>query len=325
MAAIIEIQDLHVSYSSRDGELHPALAGISLGLMPGEILGVLGESGSGKSTLAAALVGLLASNGCITGGTVFFEGENLPDSTTEALRQVRGRRIAVIFQEPSLALHPTMRLGEQVRQVLAAHGWTSKSSREKTHEAFAAVFPTEADRFLRSYPHQLSGGQRQRVLIAQAIACGPNVIIADEPTASLDPTTQMEILELFRALKKKLGLTMIFITHNPALLAGFADRLLVLYGGRVVELGPAETVLASPRHPYTKALFQAIPASVEASGTNRKAKLLAIEGDSSPSSLPRAGCRFEPRCTERMAVCKLREPTLVNVGSAHTVACVRYE
>jgi oligopeptide/dipeptide ABC transporter ATP-binding protein len=326
MAAILEIQDLRVSYSSREGELHPALAGINLDLSPGEILGVLGESGSGKSTLAAALVGLLAGNGRITGGAVFFEGKNLPDSATEALRQIRGRRIAVIFQEPSLALHPTMRVGQQVRQVLAAHGWTSSaSSQEKTREAFAAVFPTGADRFLKSYPHQLSGGQRQRVLIAQAIACGPSVIIADEPTASLDPTTQMEILDLFRALKKKMGLAMIFITHNPALLAGFADRLLVLYGGRVVELGPAETVLASPRHPYTKALFQAIPASLDATETNRKAKLAAIEGDSSPSSLPRAGCCFEPRCPERMDVCKLRQPTLVNVGSAHTASCVRYE
>lgn len=326
MAAIIEIQDLYVSYSSREGELHPALAGISLGLMPGEILGVLGESGSGKSTLAAAVVGLLARKGHITEGTVFFEDKNLSHATTEELRQIRGRRIAVIFQEPSLALHPTMRVGEQVRQILAAHGWTSKSAlREKTRGAFATVFPGEADRFLKSYPHQLSGGQRQRVLIAQAIACGPSVIIADEPTASLDTATQMEILEVFRTLKKKLGLAMIFITHNPALLAGFADRVLVMYGGRVIELGPAETVLASPRHPYTKALFQAIPASVEASGTNRKPTLLTIEGDSSPSSLPPAGCCFELRCKERMDICKMREPMLVNVGNAHIASCFRYE
>jgi oligopeptide transport system ATP-binding protein len=324
MAVILEIQDLCVSYSSREGDLHPALAGIGLDLMPGEILGVLGESGSGKSTLAAALIGLLAVNGYITGGTVFFEGKSLPDST-EALRQIRGRRIAAIFQEPSLALHPTMRVGDQVRQVLAAHGTSRSSLQEKVRQAFAAVFPGEADRFLESYPHQLSGGQRQRILIAQAIACGPGVIIADEPTASLDPTTQMEILELFRTLKKKLDLAMIFITHNPALLAGFADRVLVLYGGRVVEFGPAESVLGSPRHPYTKALFQAIPAGVQANEANRKLRLLAIEGDSSPSSLPRVGCCFEPRCAERMDICKQREPTLVNVGSTHTVACVRYE
>jgi peptide/nickel transport system ATP-binding protein len=326
MASVLEIQDLHVSYQSRKGDLRPALAGVSLCLLPGEILGVLGESGSGKSTLGAALVRLLPPNGRITRGAVLFEGKDLLQSNSEELRQIRGGRIALIFQEPSLALHPTMRAGEQVRQVLAAHGSAGKSAlRERTRQVFAAVFPGDADRVLQSYPHQLSGGQRQRVLTAQAIACGPSVIIADEPTASLDPTTQMEILGVFRTLRERLGLAMIFITHNPALLAGFADRVLVLYGGRVVELGPAGTVLASPRHPYTKALFRCIPASFEVGVNGRKTKLPAIAGDSSPSSLPPEGCCFEPRCTERMDICKEREPALVNVGEAHTVSCFKYE
>jgi oligopeptide/dipeptide ABC transporter ATP-binding protein len=242
------------------------------------------------------------------------------------LRQIRGARIALIFQEPSLALHPTMRAGEQVRQVLAAHGSPGKRAlNERTRQVFAAVFPEEADRLSQSYPHQLSGGQRQRVLIAQAIACRPCVIIADEPTASLDPTTQMEILGLFRTLREKLGLAMIFITHNPALLVGFADRVLVLYGGRVVEWGPAATVLGSPRHPYTKALFQSIPQSFDESESRRKAKLPAIAGDSSLSSLPREGCCFEPRCAERMAICRGREPALVNVSETHKVSCYKYE
>ena len=325
MAFVLEIRDLHVSYRSREEVLRPALAGVSLGLLPGEILGVLGESGSGKSTLATALVRLLPPNGHITRGAVLFEGKDLLQSKSEELRQIRGGRIALIFQEPSLALHPTMRAGEQVRQVLAAHGSRAKSAlRERTREVFAAVFPGETDRVSQSYPHQLSGGQRQRVLIAQAIACGPSVIIADEPTASLDSTTQMEILGVFRTLREKLGLAMIFITHNPALLVGFADLVLVLYGGRVVELGPAATVLASPRHPYTKALFQSIPASFEESVNGRKTRMLAIAGDSSPSSLPREGCCFEPRCTERMDICKEREPALVKVGEAHTASCFKY-
>jgi peptide/nickel transport system ATP-binding protein/oligopeptide transport system ATP-binding protein len=326
MASVLEIRDLHVSYRSREGVRCPALAGVSFDLMPGEIMGVLGESGSGKSTLAVSLVRLLPGNGKITRGDVRFEGKNLLQANSEELQQIRGRRISLIFQEPSLALHPTMRVGEQVRQVLAAHSSLNKSAlNERTRQVFAEVFPEEADRISRSYPHQLSGGQRQRVLIAQAIACGPSVVIADEPTASLDPATQMEILGVFRTLREKLGLAMIFITHNPALLSGFADRVLVLYGGQVVECGPAATVLASPQHPYTKALFASIPAVFDERGNGRKTKLPVILGDSSHSSFPRGGCPFEPRCTDRMDVCREREPALVNLGASHTVSCFKYQ
>jgi oligopeptide/dipeptide ABC transporter ATP-binding protein len=326
MASVLEIQDLHVSYRSREGGFLPALAGVSFGLMPGEILGVLGESGSGKSTLAVSLLRLLPGNAKILRGTVHFEGQDLLQAKPEELQQIRGRRISLIFQEPSLALHPTMRVGEQVRQVLAAHGAPGKNAlRERTRQVFAEVFPEDTDRIARSYPHQLSGGQRQRVLIAQAIACGPAVVIADEPTASLDPATQMEILGVFRSLREKLGLAMIFITHNPALLFGFADRVLVLYGGRVAELGPAATMLVSPRHPYTKALFASLPAAGDVGGSVPRKQLPVIPGDSSAASLPRRGCCFEPRCTERMDICKDREPALVNVNVSHTVSCFKYE
>ena len=326
MASVLEIQDLHVSYRSRQGALCPALNGVSFGLMPGEILGVLGESGSGKSTLAVSLVQLLPGNAEITRGAVHFEGKDLLQSKPEELQQIRGRRISLIFQEPSLALHPTMRAGEQVRQVLAAHSSPGKSAlNERTRQVFAEIFPEEANRISRSYPHQLSGGQRQRVLIAQAIVCGPSVVIADEPTASLDPATQMEILGVFRTLRERLGLAMIFITHNPALLCAFADRVLVLYGGQVVECGPAETVLASPRHPYTKALFQSIPAVSEGRRNGRNTRLPVILGDSSQSSLLRGGCPFEPRCTERISICREREPALVNLSESHVVSCFKYE
>src|SRR5260370_6799555 len=217
MASVLEIQDLHVSYRSREGVLCPALAGVSFDLMPGEIMGVLGESGSGKSTLAVSLVRLLPGKGNITRGAVYFEGKDLLQAKPEELQQIRGRRISLIFQEPSLALHPTMRAGEQVRQVLAAHSASGKSAlSERTRQVLAEVFSADADRISRSYPHQLSGGQRQRVLIAQAIACGPSVVIADEPTASLDPATQMEILGGFQTLKERLALPMIFIPPNPA-------------------------------------------------------------------------------------------------------------
>jgi oligopeptide/dipeptide ABC transporter ATP-binding protein len=326
MAFVLEIQDLHVSYRLGEEDLRPALAGIRFELMPGEILGVLGESGSGKSTLAAAIVRLLPANGHITKGAVHFDGKDLLQAEPEELRQIRGGRISLIFQEPSLALHPTLRVGEQVRHVLAAHIASSKNAlREKTLQVLATVFPEEAKRISWSYPHQLSGGQRQRALIAQAIACGPRMIIADEPTASLDATTQMEILGVFRTLKEELGLAMIFITHNPALLAGFADRVMVLYGGRIIELGPAATVLASPRHPYTKALFQSIPASLEERENSRKTRLPAIAGDWSPLTSRREECSFAPRCAERMDVCGAREPELVSLSETHTVSCFKYE
>ncbi len=326
MASVLNIHELHVSYRSREGVLCPALAGVSFSLKLGEILGVLGESGSGKSTLAAALVRLLPANGDITRGAVHFEGKELLQSKPEELREIRGGHIGLIFQEASLALHPTMRVGEQVRQVLAAHSPLGKSAlRDRTSELFRMLFAEEAERIAESYPHQLSGGQRQRMLIAQALACGPRVIIADEPTASLDPTTQMEILGVFRSLREQLGVAMIFITHNPALLAGFADRVMVLYGGRIIELGPTATVLGSPQHPYTKALLQSIPASLEANGKGRKARLPAIAGDSWSGSLQSGGCSFQPRCPERMGICSEREPALVNVSETHTASCFKYE
>ena|SRR5271168_631862 len=324
MTSVLEIQDLHVSYFSREGRARPALAGVTLALQQSEILGVLGESGSGKSTLASALVNLLPPNGRITKGAVLFEGQDLLQANSEELRAIRGARIALIFQEPSLALHPTMRAGEQIRQVLAAHTPPGKSDlRQRTRELFSLLFSAGAGRVANSYPHQLSGGQLQRVLIAQAIACGPSLIIADEPTASLDPSTQMEILDVFRTLQKKLGLAMLFITHNPALLSGFADRILVLYGGRVVECAPAESLLASPRHPYTKSLFQSIPPNLDAPVNARKTKLPVIPGDA--SALPLAGCSFEPRCAERMLACRTHIPSVFHLNAAHTASCFRYE
>jgi len=326
MASILEIEDLHVSYQSREGVLYPALTGISFGLMPGEIVGVLGESGSGKSTLAGSVVRLLPPNGNITRGAVHFEEKDLLRAKPGELQQIRGARISLIFQEPSLALHPTMRAGEQVRQVLVAHRSPGRSaSNDRLRQVFALLFSEKADRISRSYPHQLSGGQRQRVLIAQAIVCGPSVVIADEPTASLDSATQMEILAVLKTLRERMGLAMIFITHNPALLSGFADRVLVLYGGQIAECGPAETVLASPRHPYTKALFQSIPDVSEKRGNRRKTSLPVILGDSARSSLPARGCLFEPRCPERMDICGEREPALTNLSASHTVYCFKYE
>jgi oligopeptide/dipeptide ABC transporter ATP-binding protein len=325
MMPLLEVKNLHVSYSARSGEVCPALAGVNFDLGPGEILGVLGESGSGKSTLAAALPRLLPSNGKIQKGLVLFEGKNLLEVSLQDLRKIRGGRIGLIFQEPSSSLHPTLQIGQQVSDVLAAHEYLARRAlNEKTSQLLASVFPVDAERISQSYPHELSGGQRQRVLIAQAIACGPSLLVADEPTASLDPTTQKEILQLFGTLRQKLGLAMIFITHNPALLASLADRILVLYAGRVAEIGPAAKVLSSPQHPYTAALLRCLPTDFAEGQSARKTRLHVIAGEPPDLSLHERGCQFEPRCTERMEVCQCDEPAVNAVGELHEVSCFKF-
>lgn len=325
MTPILEVRNLHVAYSARAGEVCPALEGVDFDVAPGEILGVLGESGSGKSTLAGALLRLLPSNGKIQRGVVRFEGRNLLEAPPRDLRNIRGGRIGLIFQEPSSSLHPTIRVGQQVSDVLAAHESLDRSVlKERTTQLLASLFPVDAERIARSYPHQLSGGQRQRVLIAQAIACRPSLLIADEPTASLDATTQQEILQLFRTLRQKLGLALILITHNPALLADLADRILVLYAGRVAEIGPTSDVLFSPRHPYAEALLRCLPAAFGEHSPTRKERLNVIAGEPPDLALHPRGCVFEPRCSDRMEICKCNEPTAAQVSELHTVACYKF-
>jgi oligopeptide/dipeptide ABC transporter ATP-binding protein len=325
MTPLLEVKNLHVSYSARKGEACPALTGVDFDLAPGEILGVLGESGSGKSTLAAALLRLLPSNGRIQKGSVFFEGRNLLAASSQELRKIRGGRIGLIFQEPSASLHPTLQIGKQVSDVVAAHeSLDRRALNEKVSQLLASVFPADAERISHSYPHELSGGQRQRVLIAQAIASSPSLVIADEPTASLDPTTQQEILQLFRTLRQKLGLAIILITHNPDVLADLADRILVFYAGRVAEIGPAANVLSSPQHPYTAALLRCLPSQFAEGQAARKASLHSIPGDPPDLSLHEAGCQFEPRCAERMGVCKCEEPAAAEVSELHEVSCFKF-
>jgi oligopeptide transport system ATP-binding protein len=325
MTSLLEVKNLRVSYSVPSGEVCHALAGVDFDIAAGEILGVLGESGSGKSTLASTLLRLLPSNGIIQQGSVLFEGRNLLQVAPQDLRQIRGGRIGLISQEPSSSLHPTLQVGQQVSDVLAAHETLDRRTlRQKTSHLLASVFPEDAERISRSYPHELSGGQRQRILIAQAIACGPSLVVADESTASLDPTTQQEILQLFRMLRQKLGLAMILITHNPAILAGLADRVLVLYAGRVAEIGPAAQVLYSPRHPYTAALLRCLPSHIPEAQSARKARLQVIQGEQPDLSSHESGCQFEPRCTERMEVCKRDEPAAAAVSELHEVSCFKF-
>src|SRR6266852_5195491 len=322
---ILEVRDLQVAYSQRDGGVWHALNGVSFAVGAGEILAVLGESGSGKSTLAASLLRLLPGNGRITGGEILLEGADVVRMDAVRLRQVRGRGVSIVFQEPSLALHPTIQIGAQIGEVLRAHGTLSKRERSaRAREILAKVFSDDVERIFSSYAHELSGGQQQRALIAQAIACDPVVVIADEPTASLDAKTQGEILTLFRSLRDELGIAFIFITHNPGLLAGFADRVLVLYAGKIAELGPTHAVLSSPQHPYTQALLKCMPQAYTTQVVQRKTLLPVIAG-AAPSLVSLSqGCVFEPRCEERMEVCQIHAPVAARLGNRHAVACLKF-
>jgi oligopeptide/dipeptide ABC transporter ATP-binding protein len=326
LGQILEVRNLNVAYAARDGgAVWHALSGVSFCVGAGQILAVLGESGSGKSTLAASLLRLLPRNARITGGQILLEGATVVGMGAAQLRRIRGSRISIIFQEPSLALHPTIRIGEQIGEVLRAHGSASKRERrERAREILAKVFSRDVERIYSSYPHELSGGQQQRVLIAQAIAYEPALVVADEPTASLDTTTQREILTLFKRLRDELGIAFIFITHNPALLAGFADRVLVLYGGKVAEVGPTHELLSTPQHPYTQALLKCVPQVDGGEAAQRKSPLPVIAG--APPSLASLsqGCIFEPRCQDRMDVCQVREPEAAALGHGHEVACLKF-
>jgi len=322
---ILEVHGLRVAYHSRYAAPLESLAGVTFNLGRGEILGVLGESGAGKSTLAAALLRLLPPNGTVVGGRVALEGRDVLEASEKALRQLRGARVSLLTQEPSLALHPLMRIGDQVQEVLRAHeSLDANGRRTRVHQLLARLFPSDGERIASSYPHQLSGGQRQRAVIAQAIICRPAVLIADEPTASLDPTTQHEILALLKALRDDLGISIILITHNPALLVGFAERVLVLYAGRIAELGPTDGVLFSPQHPYTNALLQCLPQFETAAASAGKERLPAIPGAAPNLAALPPGCAFEPRCADRMQMCRTREPASVSLGGTHTVACFKF-
>lgn len=246
-----------------------AIAEVDLDIARGEIVGVLGESGSGKSTLALSLIGLLPTNATVQ-GTALFHGRETPNDAKEVppginllqiaeaqWRNIRGARISMIFQEPSLALSPVMRVRDQIAEVLRAHG--HGNARQPKVEEILKQVRLEADRIGSAYPHQLSGGQLQRIAIAQAIACHPDLVIADEATRSLDVTVQAEVLNLLREVNEEVGAALLFITHDPKLLAGFADRVVVMYAGRVVEEGPVEHVFRQPKHPYTQALLQLVP------------------------------------------------------------------
>ena len=324
---LIRVRGLTVRYLSADQTV-PALAEVDFDIARGEIVGILGESGSGKSTLALSILGLLPRNACVEGSILFqreaHHYEHLLRLAERQWRKIRGVRIAMIFQEPGLSLSPVMRVGDQIAEVLRAHRDNAGKQQKQDVEAMLRrVRLVDAERISSAYPHQLSGGELHRIAIAQALACAPDLVIADEPTRSLDVTVQSEILNVLREVNRENGSALILITHNPALLAGFADRVMVTYAGRIVEGGPVEQVFHRPLHPYTKALLQLIPwPSPHFDPVLRR--LQVIPGSQNHSDPLACGCAFEPRCPARTTLCQTEMPNTVTLDDGRQVSCFNY-
>jgi peptide/nickel transport system ATP-binding protein len=315
--ALLEIRDLHVSFATRDGIVH-AVDGVSLSVDRGRTLGVVGESGSGKSVTALTVMGLTRLPNATIEGHVLLDGVDLLALTGDELRRVRGKRVAMIFQDPLSSLHPLYKIGWQIEEAIRAHERVSeKAARARALEALTEVgIPSPGDR-LSSYPHELSGGMRQRVMIAMALVLDPEILIADEPTTALDVTVQAQILDLMRALQAEHGTAVVLITHDLGVIAETADEVAVMYAGRVAELGALVGVLDAPEHPYTWGLLQSLP-SADAS---RDQPLHPIEGTPPSLIAVPSGCPFHPRCPYVMAVCPREEPALLPTRPGHTVAC----
>jgi len=325
MELLLDVQNLSVRYRSPGGGDVFALRGANLQMARGQIVGVLGESGSGKSTLAASVLALLPVNGLIDAGAVVLQGTNLLDLERDELERVRGSKVSLIFQEPGVALHPMMRVGAQIEEVLRAHGGESKEARRRAvRELLDLIFGGEAERIYFSHPHQLSGGQRQRIAIAQAIVCKPKLLIADEPTASLDSVTQREIVELLKKLQRERGLAILFITHSAELLEGFADRIVVMYAGQIVEDGDAKRVLKTPRHPYTEALLKCRPTLGLGKVVQEDGRIPVIAGEAPDLSARSKGCAFEPRCVDRMKICCERAPEMFEIENGGKARCFKF-
>ena len=293
-----------------------AVNDVSFELRQGETLGLVGESGSGKSVTALSIIGLLQPPGRVAGGRVIFQGRDLAKLPEPEMRTVRGAGIGFVFQEPMAALNPVMRVGAHIAEALIVHGMASKTAaRAKAIELLRAVKITDPEKRMDDYPHQLSGGMRQRVMMAVALACKPPLLIADEPTTALDVTVQAQVLELLRDMKQQFDLSLLLITHDLGVIAETADRVAVMYAGRIVEQGTVRELFHQPKHPYTRGLLASIP------GGDAGGRLRAIDGTvPNLASLP-PGCSFAPRCGDRMDVCATAFPLSTVIGDEHSVRC----
>ena len=317
---LLSIDGLGVAFRGPRG-LTPVLNNVELAIAPGEILGLVGESGSGKSVTATAAMRLLGPDGVVTAGRISFEGDNLLDLPQASMREIRGRRMAMIFQDPTTSLNPLFPVGFQVAEVLRAKlGLRAREARRRAVELMTRVgLPSASSRY-DDYPHMLSGGMRQRVMIAIAIACDPRLLIADEPTTALDVTSQAQILDLMAEISATQGAAILLITHDMGVIARMAERVAVMYAGEVVEAAPAKALFQQPAHPYTQLLMAAAP-----SARRRVSSLPAIPGAMPSPERPPTGCRFHPRCPAAIPLCLTERPRIRAVGPDRAARCHRAE
>ena len=318
---ILEIENLKTYFYTYEG-VAKAVDGVSCALAKGEPLGVVGESGCGKSVTALSVLRLIpVPPGKIMGGRILFKGENLLDLSEDEMRKIRGNRISMIFQEPMTSLNPVFTVGNQIEETFKLHqGLSKKEAREKTVEMLRLVNIPSPERAVMRYPHELSGGMRQRVMIAMALACNPEILIADEPTTALDVTIQAQILDLMNKLKEELGMTIILITHNLGVVAETAKRVIVMYAGKIVEEAETKMLFGDPQHPYTMGLLKSIPILGDKIRRG-KVRLNEIPGVvPSLYELP-LGCKFSTRCPSVMDICKEKEPELKEIEKGHFSSC----
>ena len=315
---LLEVKDLKVSFFTPAGEVK-AVDGISYSLGYNEVMGIVGESGSGKSVEAYSIIGLLQSPGRVTGGSILFEGENVLEYDAEKMRQFRGNKASMIFQNPMTCLNPVYTIGDQLMEAVTCHDKTiSKTqARARAIQMLELVGINNAVKRVDQYPHEFSGGMRQRAMIAMALICEPKLLIADEPTTALDVTIQAQILELMKDLQKKENTSIIFITHNLGVVAEICDRVSVMYAGRIVEQGLVQDIFYRPQHPYTKGLIASTPRLDK----EDQERLVPIEGTPIDLLNPPSGCNFGPRCKNCMKICLREKPPYAQVGEGHISAC----
>jgi peptide/nickel transport system ATP-binding protein len=325
--SILEVRDLHTQFRTVDGIVR-AVDGVSFDVARGETLGIVGESGCGKSVTAMSILRLIPpETGRIASGSIKFEGEELTTLSEEEMKRLRGHRISMIFQEPMTSLNPVLTVGTQIAENVVRHmGAPWRAARDRAREMLDLVRIADAGRRLDEYPHQLSGGMRQRVMIAMALSCDPQVLIADEPTTALDVTIQAQILDLMIELKEKTGTAIVLITHDLGVVAETTERVVVMYAGRKVEQAAVDALFAEPLHPYTRGLMRAIPRlDVEADAAGTRPRLQEIPGLVPILTKPIVGCAFAPRCGFATDRCRSDAPPLVESGAGHTVACWEVE
>jgi len=316
---LLEVKDLRTSFMTEEGEVR-AVDGVSFSVAPGKLMGLVGESGSGKTVSVLSVMRLLPEGARILSGSIIFEGRDLLKLSEPEMRAVRGARIAMIFQEPMTSLNPVFTIGSQIGEAVRLHQNASRhEARERSIEALKMVGIADPERRVDDYPHQLSGGMRQRATIAMALACNPDLLIADEPTTALDVTIQAQILDLIRDLKERLGLAVILVTHDLGVVAEYADDVTILYAARVMEQAHSAELFRNPLNPYTRGLLASIPGA----GGIKRARLQAIPGTIPSARNPPSGCRFHPRCPLQIDDCARADPPLEAKAPDHYVACIR--